>query len=137
VHLWGQIACVAFGSALGGLARWGVGLGVGRWLGGEFPWGTLFINVSGSFVLGWVATLLTERLANGVFWLSADHLRLLLTVGFAGAYTTFSTFEFETNNLLRDGDGLKVMTYVFGSLFLGLVALRLGMWLARQPGGQP
>ncbi|HWY85341.1 MAG TPA: CrcB family protein, partial [Gemmataceae bacterium] len=91
-----------------------------------------FINISGSLFLGWFSTILTDRLlSNGFGWLRADDLRLLVAVGFTGAYTTFSTFEYESAVLLRDGDGLLGLTYVFGSLFLGLVAVRVGMMLAR------
>ncbi len=64
----------------------------------------------------------------------ADDLRLLVAVGFTGAYTTFSTFEHESSTLLRNGDGLLGMTYMFGSVFLGLVAVRLGMMLASAQG---
>jgi CrcB protein len=127
-----QISLVSVGGALGSLLRWGVGVGFGRLFGTAFPWGTFFINISGSLFLGWFSTILTDRLlSNGFGWLRADDLRLLVAVGFTGAYTTFSTFEYESAVLLRDGDGLLGLTYVFGSLFLGLVAVRVGMMLAR------
>src|SRR3954462_14023540 len=132
VRLLMQIGLVAFGSALGGLARWGVGTAAARWLGTTFPWGTFFINVSGSLFLGWFSTLLAERLVfSDSSWLRPDDLRLMIAVGFTGAYTTFSTFEYESHGLLRDGDGLAGMTYIFASLFLGLVAVRFGIFLAR------
>ena len=77
----------------------------------------------------------SERLlVNGDGWIRADDLRLMVAVGFTGAYTTFSTFEYESNQLVQDGDGLKGMTYIFASLFLGLVAVRLGIMLARSGG---
>jgi len=127
-----QIGLVALGSAIGGLARWGVGTAAARWLGPAFPWGTFFINISGSLFLGWFSTVLTERF---VFeegsWIRPDDLRLMIAVGFTGAYTTFSTFEYESHGLLRDGDGLASMTYIFASVFLGLVAVRCGILLAR------
>jgi CrcB protein len=127
-----QIGLVALGSALGGLARWGVTAGAARLLGTAFPWGTFFINLSGCLFLGWFMTVLSERLPAGGFgWLRPDDLRLMVAVGFTGAFTTFSTFEYETHGLLRDGDGLAGMTYLFGSVFLGLVAVRLGILLAR------
>ena len=127
-----QIVLVAFGSSLGGLTRWGVSLAFARWLGTAFPWGTLFINVSGSLFLGWFLTLLSDRLvlAEGA-WLRADDLRLMVAVGFTGAYTTFSTFEYEAHGLLGDGDGLAGAAYVALSVFIGLVAVRLGVVLAR------
>lgn len=132
VRLLFQILLVSFGSALGGLARWGVGTWAGRWFGAGFPWGTFIINITGCLFLGWFATILSDRLILGKgAWLQADDLRLLVAVGFTGAYTTFSTFEFEAHGLLRDGDGLKGMTYLFASVFLGLLAVRLGIMLAR------
>ena len=127
-----QIGLVSLGSALGGLLRWGVGVAAGRWLGTTFPYGTFFINISGSLFLGWFSTVLSEKLVSGEStWLQADDLRLMIAVGFTGAYTTFSTFEYESHGLLRDGDGLLGITYLFASVFLGLLAVRLGIRLAR------
>jgi CrcB protein len=130
VRLFTQIILVCIGSSLGGLARWGLTLGAGRLLGTAFPWGTLFINLSGSLFLGWFTTILSERLPPG-WWLRPEDLRLLVAVGFTGAYTTFSTFEYESHTLLRDGDGLAGASYIAGSVFLGLLAVRLGIRLAR------
>lgn len=132
MHVMVQIGLVALGSALGGLLRWAVAVGFGRLLGTAFPWGTFFINISGSLFLGWFSTILTERImSNGTWWLRADDLRLLVAVGFTGAYTTFSTFEYESHGLLRNGDTFQGLAYMFGSLFLGLVAVRLGVMLGR------
>ncbi len=126
-----QIALVALGSALGGLARWGVSAGSARLFGTAFPWGTFFINISGSLFLGWFTTVLSNRLMlSESSWLRPDDLRLMVAVGFTGAYTTFSTFEYESHGLLRDGDGLAGMTYIFASVFLGLLAVRFGILLA-------
>jgi len=127
-----QIVLVSAGSAFGGLARWGVSVAFARLWGTAFPIGTMFINLSGSFFLGWFSTLMANRLLmqeDG--WLRADDLRLLLAVGFTGAYTTFSTYEYEAHALLEDGEGLASVTYLFGSMFLGLLAVRGGMLLAR------
>lgn len=126
-----QIAMVSVGSIVGGVLRWGVGIGFGRMLGPFFPWGTLFINVSGSLFLGWFSTVLRERLPEGLSWIGQDNLRLLVAVGFTGAYTTFSTFEYESYNLLEDGAGLKAWLYMGGSVFLGLAAVRCGVLLAK------
>src|SRR5437773_2066687 len=128
VRVFTQIMLVALGSALGGLARWGVTLLAGRWFGPAFPVGTLFINLTGSLFLGWFMTMLSDRLpgAQAGWWIRPDNLRLMVAVGFTGAYTTFSTFEYESHELLRDGDGLSAATYIAGSVFLGLLAVRVG-----------
>jgi fluoride exporter len=126
-----QILLVAFGSALGGLARWGVTVGLARALGTAFPWGTFLINITGCLFLGWFMTLVGDRLLPEAGWLRTEDLRLMVAVGFTGAYTTFSTFEYEAHGLLRDGDGLAGTTYLFASVFLGLVAVRFGIFLAR------
>jgi CrcB protein len=127
-----QIGLVALGSALGGLSRWGIGVAFGRTFGTWFPWGTLFINLTGSLFLGWFMTVLRERLpANGLAWIGPHHLHLLVAVGFTGTYTTFSTFEYEAYELLADSENLKAFCYLFGSLFLGLAAVWLGVWLGR------
>jgi CrcB protein len=126
-----QIGLVSLGSALGGLARWGLTVAAARLFGTALPWGTFVINVSGSLFLGWFATVLSERLPAGGAWLRPDDLRLLVAVGFTGAYTTFSTFEYEANGLLGDGRGLAGTAYLIGSVVLGLLAVRLGILLAR------
>ena len=127
-----QMALVAVGSSLGGLLRWAVGEASLYLLGPGYPWGTFFINISGSLFLGWFATLLSEHLLpTGWDWVRPDDLRLLVAVGFTGAYTTFSTYEYESQKLLGDGDGFKGMTYMLGSVFFGLLAVRLGVFLAR------
>src|SRR5262249_19028570 len=127
-----QIGLVSLGSALGGLARWGMTAGSARLLGTAFPWGTLAINVLGSLFLGWFSAVLSERLAPGEgAWLRPDDLRLLVAVGFTGAFTTFSTFEYEAHELLRDGDGLRGTIYLLASVTVGLLAVRLGIALGR------
>jgi CrcB protein len=138
VRLLFQIVLVSLGGALGALLRWGVGVAAGRWLGTAFPWGTFTINISGSLFLGWFTTVLADRLLDtqGV-WLTPNDLRLMVAVGFTGAYTTFSTFEYESHGLLQDGDGLKGMTYLFASVFVGLLAVRVGVLLARWKVGSP
>ena len=132
MHVLVQIGLVSIGGALGSLLRWGVAVAFARIFGTTFPWGTFFINISGSLFLGWFLTMLGDRiLANGEGWIRADDLRLMIAVGFTGAYTTFSTFEFESNKLFEDGDSLKGMIYIIGSVVLGLIAVRLGAILAR------
>jgi CrcB protein len=118
---------VALGGALGAVARYGVARWCGRMFGTSFPVGTFLINISGSFLLGFVATLLALRTIP-----HSDAVRLGVAVGFLGAYTTFSTFEYESDNLLRDGEWLYAAANVLGSVVAGLVAVRLGIALARR-----
>jgi CrcB protein len=134
-----QIGLVSLGGALGALLRWGVGVAAGRWLGTSFPWGTFIINISGSLFLGWFMTVMAGRLIDTEsVWLTPNDLRLMVAVGFTGAYTTFSTFEYEASDLLRDDPlNLKGLTYLFASVFLGLVAVRVGIYLGRWNGGSP
>src|SRR5256885_4004641 len=83
VRLLTQIGLVSLGSALGGLARWGVSLGMGRLFDTAFPWGTFVINMTGSLFLGWFSAVLADRfVAREGGWLQADDLRLLVAVGF-------------------------------------------------------
>jgi CrcB protein len=93
-------------------------------IGGRFPTGTFVINVSGSFLIGLVMTLLTER-----FKLHPN-LRVFLVVGFLGGYTTFSTFEWEAIGLLRDGARWLATLYVVASVLCGYAAVWLGSVLA-------
>jgi CrcB protein len=117
---------VGVGSFIGGNARFVLARWVGGIVEGRFPAGTILINVSGSFVLGFLGALLAQRaVAN------ADALRLAIGVGFCGGFTTFSTFEFETHALFEDGAWLTAVTNMFLSLFAGLVAVRLGIVAAK------
>jgi len=117
---------VGIGSFIGGNARFVLARWVGGIVEGRFPAGTILINVSGSFVLGFLGALLAQRaVAN------ADALRLAIGVGFCGAFTTFSTFELETHALFEDGAWLTAVTNMFLSLFAGLVAVRLGIVAAK------
>ena len=133
MRLFTQMMLVSIGSALGGLARWGVGAGVFHLWKTKFPWGTLLINVTGSLFLGWFMTVLSNRFPNDPEdgWFRPDDLRLLVAVGFTGAYTTFSTFEYETHQLFKAGFGTLGAAYVAASVFVGLMAVRLGVYLAR------
>jgi CrcB protein len=119
------IVGVGIAGAVGALARYGLGGLVSERLPGAFPWGTFLINASGSFVLGFLFVLLTERLT------ASPALRTSLTIGFVGAYTTFSTFSFETVRLLEDGAlGLAALN-VAASVGAGLLAAWLGISVGR------
>lgn len=117
---------VGLGGFLGANARFVVARWVGGLVGARFPLGTFLINVGGSFALGLLGALLTQKV-----FPDADALRLALGVGFLGAFTTFSTFEFETHALMEDGLWLTTLTYVFLSLGAGLAAIRIGIVAAR------
>lgn len=90
----------------------------------RFPFGTFVINISGSFLIGLLMTLLTERLQPHPNW------RLLLVVGFLGGYTTFSSFEWETLSLVKDGGRWLGLLNVLGSVLLGYAAVWLGSLIA-------
>jgi CrcB protein len=115
---------VLAGSGLGGLVRYLAGTWIMLRYGGRFPLGTLLVNISGSFFIGLAAILLTERLNLHVNW------RLFLVVGVLGGYTTFSSFEYESLQLVRDGARWMGILYVAGSVFLGYAAVWLGAALA-------
>jgi CrcB protein len=112
---------VATGGSLGALCRFGVALASARWFGTRFPAGTLLINLTGSFVLG----AFLARVARG--WAVPQPVQLAVTMGFLGAYTTFSTFTFETDFLLRTGATARAAAYLAASVVLGLLCVRLGV----------
>jgi CrcB protein len=117
-------AAIAVAGALGALARWGIGTWFGQRF-PSFPWGTMVINVSGSFLLGLLFAALIERSAG------SPTMRIALTTGLMGAYTTFSTFSLETYRLFEDGATGAAIANIGLSLALGLVAVWLGISLGR------
>lgn len=117
---------VLFGGGTGALARYAAGTAIMSRFGGRFPLGTLIINVTGSFAIGYLMTLLTERYQLDPAW------RLLLVVGFLGGYTTFSSFEWETFTAVRDGQLWSGLLNIVSSVVFGYVAVWLGALLARR-----
>jgi CrcB protein len=117
---------VAIGAALGGVARYYLASAIQQRVGPTFPWGTLVINVSGGLLLG-----MLMRYALATPSVSAE-LRALLTTGFCGGYTTFSTYSYETATLLEDGQYGRAGTYALASVVLALVATFAGFVLARE-----
>lgn len=109
------------GAGIGGLARYVAGGWIMAKYGGRFPMGTLVINVTGSFLIGVLMTLLTERLVN-----PHPNWRLFLVVGILGGYTTFSSFEYEAFQAVRDGSRWMGALYVAGSVALGYIGVWLG-----------
>jgi fluoride exporter len=117
---------VAIGSALGGVSRYLLGGYIQRVLQTEFPAGTLLINVSGSLLIGAILQYAVETST------VTPELKALLTIGFCGGYTTFSTFSYETLALLKDGEWTRAGVYIASSVLLSLVATFVGFVLARE-----
>jgi CrcB protein len=108
---------------VGAVARVAVSTFFGRF-NFRFPIGTLVINVAGSLFLGWFLTHVSSRNVS-------DTMRLAIGAGFVGAFTTFSTFMYESSRLADDGAGFAAIMNLLGSLMLGILAVRMGMLLAR------
>jgi CrcB protein len=116
---------IAVGGALGSMARYATGVYVGRWLGTTFPWGTLLINIIGSFLIGAFAESFALR------WDASQTTRVFLVVGICGGYTTFSTFSLDIVTLINRGEFLAAGAYVVASVALGLLALYAGLHAMR------
>lgn len=122
---WIDSLLIALGAAGGANVRyWLTTLLVDRF-GAAFPWGTLVINVSGSLLIGGIMAALTVRGATD------PTLRLLLVTGFLGAYTTFSTYTYDTARLLENGHVGAALANALGSMVLGLGAVAVGWWVGR------
>src|SRR5947209_6473246 len=117
---------VLVGGGFGALLRYVLGAAIAGRVGGRFPLGTLVINVTGSFLIGILMPLLTERFQPHPNW------RLLLVVGVLGGYTTFSTFEYETYQTMRTGTYWLGFLYVLASVFFGYAAVWIGTAIARR-----
>jgi fluoride exporter len=113
------------GGALGSGARHLVNVGMGRWLGPGFPWWTLFVNVTGCFLMGALIESLALR-----FQGSLD-LRTLLATGVLGGYTTFSAFSLDFAVLLQRGEQVPAALYLIGSVVAAIFGLYAGLWLTR------
>ncbi|MDD5108511.1 MAG: fluoride efflux transporter CrcB [Candidatus Omnitrophica bacterium] len=111
------------GGVAGTIARYFLAGAVYRLMGTAFPYGTLIVNVSGCFILGVLASLADKK-----FILGPD-ARLLLMIGFCGAFTTFSTLIFESDNLVRNGQAIRAFTNIFASVILGFILFRVGSLL--------
>ena len=122
---WIFILAVALGGALGSVMRYLVGIGAGRALGTDFPWGTLIINITGSFMMGVFAGLFAVR------WNLPQAARIFLTVGICGGYTTFSTFSLDAFYLIERGELAATAAYMAGSALLSVGALIAAMHLVR------
>jgi CrcB protein len=119
------VIAVAVAGALGVLARYGLDTLIERRSDSLFPWSTLAINVTGCFLIGLAVALLVDR------WHAPTWLRLGATVGFLGGYTTFSTFAYETQNLLESRHLLLALANGIGSVVVGVAAVYAGLALGR------
>lgn len=127
---WLALMYVAIGGAVGSMARYAAMSLIGGLSPGTFPYGTLAVNIAGSFLMGvWIAytaAMMPSR---------AKDLHLLFAVGVLGGFTTFSTFSLDTFFLIQRGEFVQAGAYVFGSVLISLAALMGGMWLLRNAGG--
>jgi CrcB protein len=116
-YLW-----IALGGAIGSVARFACSSLIANWFGQTFPWGTLLVNVSGSFVIGFFSTLTGP---DGRVMVAGD-IRQFVTVGICGGYTTFSSFSLQTLSLVQDGELMQAGWNIVGSVALCLAAVWLG-----------
>ena len=115
---------IAFGGALGSMARYWVGTAVANRMGTKFPYGTFVINITACVIIGFSLTVLAKRADLNPAW------RFLVPVGFIGAYSTFSTYEWETLSTIRTGAFPLAALYAVSSLILGLAAVWAGSVIA-------
>jgi CrcB protein len=121
-----QALAIAAGGAVGALLRYWTSVAVHSRLGTAFPYGTLFVNILGSLLMGFLYIWLIERLAAG------PALRAFLLIGVLGAFTTFSAFSMETLNLIEAGQPGKALLNVLISVIVCIAAAGLGIFAARQ-----
>ncbi|HNQ91688.1 MAG TPA: fluoride efflux transporter CrcB [Alphaproteobacteria bacterium] len=117
---------VGFGGALGAMARHGVNMASLKWLGTDFPYGTLTVNIIGSIFIG----LLTGCFAHFASW--SQEIRLFLVVGILGGFTTFSSFSLDTVLLFEKGAYYHALFYVLSSFILSVSGTVAGLWIIRQ-----
>lgn len=121
-----HLLIVALGGAIGASLRYLSGLAILRFAGAAFPYGTLFVNIVGSFAMGLVIAWLAKRTGS-----ASTELRLFLATGLLGGFTTFSAFSLDFANLWQRGDTITAFTYVLASVFISILAVFAGLWLAR------
>jgi CrcB protein len=109
---------IALGGSLGAISRYWVSTATYSWLGNNFPYGTLMVNVAGSLVMGFLTVVLVQRFD------VSDEVRLGLIVGFLGSFTTFSTFSMDTIHWIESGAVLKALAYIL----ISVIACVLGAW---------
>lgn len=117
---------ISFGAIAGALCRYYLTLLFAQRFGTAFPYGTFFINLTGCFAMGLFVTLISQRVLT-----LPPEVRLMITTGFLGAYTTFSTYGLESFTMLRDRPFIPASLYWAGSAILGIVSVQLGAFVAR------
>jgi CrcB protein len=121
-----KILSVGFGGAFGAIARYLINISPLSTLFQKFPFPTFFINILGSFLIGFFLILLTDKFAVN------ENLRFAIMIGFLGAFTTFSTFEIEIFELVREKFFPTALLYLFTSVLVGFIGVAAGIWLAKK-----
>ena len=121
-----KILFVALGGALGAVSRYAFSASPLNSIFEKFPFPTFLVNIIGSFLIGFCLIILSDKFA------VSDNIRLLVFVGFLGAFTTFSTFELEIWTLVKEGHYVSSLVYVVSSVVVGFAGLLAGVWLGRQ-----
>jgi fluoride exporter len=121
-----KILSIGVGGAFGAIARYLINISPLSTIFQKFPLPTFLINISGSFLIGFFLILLTDKFAVN------DNLRLAIMIGFLGAFTTFSTFEIEIFELVREKLFSTALLYLFSSVLVGFIGVAAGIWLARK-----
>lgn len=119
------VLSIAAGGALGAVARHLTNVGAAALFGLSFPWGTIIVNILGSFIMGVLVGLFAHA------WQAPQALKLFLTVGFLGGFTTFSSFSLDAVTLYERGDALLGIGYIAGSILLSIAALWVGLYITR------
>jgi len=117
---------IALGGSLGAISRYWVSTATYTWLGNNFPYGTLMVNVTGSLVMGFLTVVLIQRFD------VSDEVRLGLIVGFLGSFTTFSTFSMDTIHWIETGDVIKALVYILASVTACVLGAWVGLISAKQ-----
>lgn len=120
-----HLLLVALGGAIGAALRHLSGIAALRLMGFAFPWGTLFVNVFGSLLMGLFIVWLTKRSG------TSNELRLFVATGILGGFTTFSAFSLDVANLIERGAGVGAASYVIASVVLSIAAVFIGLWFGR------
>lgn len=121
-----QLISIAMGGAIGAVLRYVMANNIYTLFGRAFPWGTLFVNVFGSLLMGFLYVMFVERM------LVSSEIRSLVLIGLLGAFTTYSTFSIETLNLIESGELMRAGANIIASVTACLIACWLGLLVGRQ-----